>query len=157
MSDTSPISDGRDDVAPSADGEALGAATPVTGLSMDAEPSAAAKAQPAASSGGPSSATSCLSPPPATDAATVPPMNLLAHIDKLKAEKKRLKDEKKALTKTLKNAEKRRARLKKKARQLTNKDLQDVLDLRESELAASQSSAPPPAADVQKPAAQTGA
>ena len=157
MSASSPSSEDRDDFAARADGEALGAVTPVTGLSMDAEPSAAAKAQPAPGSGGLSAATGCLSPPPATDAATVPPMNLLAHIDKLKAEQKRLKDEKKALSKTLKNAEKRRARLKKKARQLTNKDLQDVLELRESELAASQSSVPPPAADVQKQAAETGA
>ena len=69
-------------------------------------------------------------------------MNLLAHIQQLKAEKKRLKDEKKALAKTLKNAEKRRSRLKKKARQLSDKDLQDVLQLRGCEQAAAKGSQP---------------
>ena len=61
----------------------------------------------------------------------VPDEPLQRHIDRLRAEKRRLKEERRVLQKTLKNAEKRKARLKKKARQLSTKDLFDVLALRE--------------------------
>lgn len=155
----SPSRESRDDIAPGADGEAVGAPPSVTGQSLGAEPSAAPSAQPAASAG--------VSPPPSgagssstdmlVDPATVPPMNLLAHIDSLKAEKRRLKDEKKQLTKTLKNAEKRRARLKRKARQLSDKDLADVMQLRESEQAAGKEKASHQTTHVQPAAAEVSA
>jgi len=136
------------------DGEEVGASSLHDGQSKEAEPSAAPTAEPAGGAG--------VSPPPTgaasssadilVDPATVPPMNLLAHIDILKAEKRRLKEEKKNLAKTLKNAEKRRARLKRKARQLSDKDLTDVIQLRKSEQAANESKARPPAGDVEPPA-----
>ena len=65
--------------------------------------------------------------------------DLLAHIDRLKAEKKRQKAERQTLAKNLKNAERRKSRLKKRARQLSDADLQDVIRLR-SALAAQQAS-----------------
>ena len=130
MSDASPSPESRDDIAQSADGEALGAAPSVTALCKEAEPSAASLTEPTDKGGGtPTTASGSAADHMSMDPASILPMNLLAHIDRLKAEKKRLKDEKKALNKTLKNAEKRRARLKKKARQLSNKDLQDLLQL----------------------------
>ena len=55
---------------------------------------------------------------------------LLAGIAKLKAEQKALKAEKKRVAKELKNQEKKRARLKTKAKQLTDEDLLQVLNLR---------------------------
>lgn len=130
----------------------------MTDLCQEAEPSAASLTEPTEKGGGtPTKASGSAADDMSINPASIPPMNLLAHIDRLKAEKKRLKDEKKQLNKTLKNAEKRRARLKKKARQLSNKDLQDVLQLRELEQAASQASATASAADVQKSAPEVGA
>lgn len=82
----------------------------------------------------------------------VPPpagaVNLLEHIERLRVEKRRLKEERRLLTKTLKNAEKRKSRLKKRARQLSDQDLVDVLQLRHTASAGqtgATASAPGPA------------
>ena len=55
---------------------------------------------------------------------------LLSSIGRLKAEQAALRAEKKKVTTELRNAEKRRARLKKKARQLSDHDLTVVLQMR---------------------------
>lgn len=56
---------------------------------------------------------------------------LQKYIERLRLEKRAIKEQRKLVQRTLKNAEKRKSRLKKKARQLSNKDLLDVLQLRE--------------------------
>lgn len=76
--------------------------------------------------------------------------SLLKHIDRLRAEKRAIKEQRKLVQKNLKNAEKRKARLKKRARQLSNKDLFDVLQLREemkSEKHAAETPAQPTVAE----------
>lgn len=55
---------------------------------------------------------------------------LLAGIARLKEEQKALKAEKKRIQKELRNQEKKRARLRSKAKQLTDEDLLQVLNLR---------------------------
>ena len=57
-------------------------------------------------------------------------MNLTDRINILKEQQKRIKAEKKDIAKVLKNACKRRKRLKHKARQLTDADLLDVIQMR---------------------------
>ena len=56
-----------------------------------------------------------------------------AEIDRLLAEQKRVKAEKKALANDLKNAQRRRKRLKHKARLLSQLDLLEVMNLRQDE------------------------
>ena len=56
--------------------------------------------------------------------------DLLGGIARLKAEQKALREERKRVTKELRNAEKKRQRLKRKAKELTDKDLLEVLELR---------------------------
>ena len=63
--------------------------------------------------------------------AAAPPEDLRANIAKLKQEAAALKAEKMKVGKALRNAEKKRARLKRKARELTDSDLLQVLKLRE--------------------------
>ena len=57
---------------------------------------------------------------------------LLTGIARLKAEQAHLRAERKRVIKELKNAEKRRARLRKRARQLSDADLIAVLQMREA-------------------------
>ena len=59
-----------------------------------------------------------------------PGSELLSGIARLKAEQKALRDERKRVSKELRNAEKKRQRLKRKAKELTDKDLLEVLELR---------------------------
>jgi hypothetical protein len=68
---------------------------------------------------------------------------LLDHIQKLKDDRLRLKKERLCLSKALKVAEKKKSRLKKRARQLSDTDLLEVMHLRAA-AAAAQSSAPAP-------------
>lgn len=86
----------------------------------------------------------------------MPAEGLLSSIDRLKREQKAMKEQKKKLTKDLRNAEKRRSRLKKRARQLSDTDLVAVLQMRGAvapgtasssagSVASSSSSAPVPA------------
>ena len=63
--------------------------------------------------------------------AVAPPEDLRANITRLKEEAKTLKVEKVKVSKALRNAEKKRSRLKRKARELTDEDLVQVLQLRE--------------------------
>ena len=69
---------------------------------------------------------------------------LLPEIDRLKNEQKRIRAERKAVTKELKNAEKRRSRLKKKAKQLSDGDLLQVLHMRSAEKILKTSASDPP-------------
>ena len=55
----------------------------------------------------------------------------------MKAEQKKLREDKKALSKSLRNAEKRRSRLKQRAKALTDADLLAVISLRNHEKALS--------------------
>ena len=74
--------------------------------------------------------------PPASLAAAsskLPPEDLRANIEKLKQEAQKLKAEKQKVNRALRNAEKKRSRLKRKARELTDADLLQVLKLREDE------------------------
>jgi molecular chaperone GrpE (heat shock protein) len=64
--------------------------------------------------------------------------NLLSVISELKAEQKRMRDEKKALSKDLKNAQRKKRRLQARARQLSNDDLLTVLLMRDSNAAESE-------------------
>ena len=57
-------------------------------------------------------------------------MNLTDRINLLKEQQKKIKADKKDIAKVLKNACKRRKRLKQKARQLTDADLLDVIQMR---------------------------
>lgn len=70
---------------------------------------------------------------------------LLDTIDRLKKQQRDLKAAKKRLSTELRNAEKRRGRLRKKAKQLSDQDLLDVLKMRASG-ASSSSEAPGSAA-----------
>ena len=67
-----------------------------------------------------------------------PPEDLRAHIATLKQQAQNLKAEKTKVNKALRNAEKKRARLKRKARELTDADLLQVLKLRNDEQAERQ-------------------
>ena len=64
-----------------------------------------------------------------------PGKSILDDITALKAQQKRLRDEKKALTRNLRNAERRRSRLKKRAKALSDADLLAVISLRNHEKA----------------------
>jgi len=55
---------------------------------------------------------------------------LTTHIKRLREEKNRLRDERKKLQRALKNAERKKARLRHKARQLSESDLLAVIQLR---------------------------
>jgi len=55
---------------------------------------------------------------------------LTAHIKRLRDETNRLRDERKKLTRALKNAERKKTRLRHKARELSESDLLAVLQLR---------------------------
>ena len=59
--------------------------------------------------------------------------NILTEIQALKDAQKRAREEKKKITKELRNAEKRRQRLKKRAKQLSDSDLLAVMTLRSAE------------------------
>ena len=59
-----------------------------------------------------------------------PPINLTERINVLKEQQKKIKADKKEIAKVLKNACKRRKALKQKARQLTDADLLDVIQMR---------------------------
>ena len=85
-------------------------------------------------------ATPVLSLPPASSsAAAMPSIDLacmeddpiLGQITKLREEQKRLRDQKKTITKSLRNAERKKKRLRTRARQLTDSDLVAVLRLRQ--------------------------
>ena len=56
--------------------------------------------------------------------------DLLDAIKKLKEEQNAVRSERKRIKKDLKNAERRRSRLRKKAKQLSDNDLMDVLKMR---------------------------
>lgn len=73
---------------------------------------------------------------------------LLKKIERLKTEQTAMRKRRKELTKDLKNAEKRRTRLRKRARQLSDADLREVLEMRRPEqehLAAAAGAAAEPA------------
>ena len=59
------------------------------------------------------------------------PDPLLAKIAKLKAQQKQMREEKKGITKSLRNAERQKKRLRTRARQLTDEDLFVVLRMRQ--------------------------
>ena len=59
--------------------------------------------------------------------------NIVTEIQALKAQQKKAREDKIKITKELRNAEKRRQRLKRKARQLSDKDLLAVMTLRSAE------------------------
>ena len=71
----------------------------------------------------------------AAASSSAPPEDLRANILKLKQEAQKLKEEKHKVHKALRNAEKKRTRLKRKARELTDADLVQVLKLREEDQA----------------------
>ena len=58
--------------------------------------------------------------------------DILGNIQKLKAQAALLRDQKKSVSKQLKNEEKRRKRLRERARQLTDTDLLALLKMREA-------------------------
>ena len=64
-----------------------------------------------------------------------PGQSILDDIASLRAQQKKLREDKKALSKNLRNAEKRRSRLKKRAKALTDADLLAVISLRAHEKA----------------------
>ena len=64
-----------------------------------------------------------------------PGQSILVAISTLKAQQKKLRDDKKALSRDLRNAERRRSRLKKRAKQLSDADLLAVISLRNHERA----------------------
>lgn len=57
-------------------------------------------------------------------------IDILGHIKALKEQQKNLKDERKRVSKVLRNEEKRRMRLRKRARQLSDGDLVALLKMR---------------------------
>ena len=57
-------------------------------------------------------------------------IDILGHIKRLKEQQKNLKDERKRVSKVLRNEEKRRMRLRKRARQLSDGDLVALLKMR---------------------------
>ena len=57
-------------------------------------------------------------------------IDILGHIKALKEQQKKLKDERKRVSKVLRNEEKRRMRLRKRARQLSDGDLVALLKMR---------------------------
>ena len=61
--------------------------------------------------------------------------NILAEIQALKDEQKRVREARQKISKDLRNAEKRRQRLKKRAKQLSDSDLLAVMTLRSAEQA----------------------
>ena len=67
------------------------------------------------------------------DGAVAPSLDLRANIAALKEQAKELKTTKMQVNKALRNAEKKRARLKRKARELTDADLLQVIKLRQDE------------------------
>ena len=69
----------------------------------------------------------------ANEAIPTPTSAVSKHIDSLLEEQRRIRAEKAAIAKELKNAQRRRARLKFKARLLTPADLASVLVLRQEE------------------------
>ena len=77
---------------------------------------------------------------------------LLEKIERLKKEQQEARQRKKQLTKDLKNAEKRRARLRKRARQLSDVDLRELLRMRQTP--AEEEGAP---AGEEQPAASSSA
>ena len=64
-----------------------------------------------------------------------PGQSILDSISTLKAQQKKLREDKKALSRELRNAERRRSRLKKRAKQLSDSDLLAVISLRSHEKA----------------------
>lgn len=64
-----------------------------------------------------------------------PGKSIIDDIAALRAQQKKLKDDKKVLTKNLRNAERRRSRLKKRAKALSDADLLAVISLRNHEKA----------------------
>ena len=68
-------------------------------------------------------------------AAVDPGQSILSAISSLKAQQKQLREDKKALSRELRNAERRRSRLKKRAKQLSDSDLLAVISLRNHEKA----------------------
>ena len=70
------------------------------------------------------------------DGAVAPTQDLRANIAALKEQAKGLKASKMQVSKALRNAEKKRARLKRKARELTDADLLQVIKLRQDEQTA---------------------
>jgi hypothetical protein len=77
------------------------------------------------------------------DGPLTPEKRILPEIQRLKAQQKEMVEAKKKIQKELKNAERRRARLKRRARQLTDEDLIAVVALRAGEKAAKVDSAVP--------------
>lgn len=87
-----------------------------------------------------------------------PKMSLTETIRKLKEEQNLIRIQKAEITKTLRNATKKKNRLKKRARQLTDLDLVEVLQMRQDVNAAASSSEPAatPSPPQSEPAAGTG-
>jgi hypothetical protein len=71
------------------------------------------------------------------------PISLTEAIRKLKEEQKQLRDAKKTVSKTLKNAVRRKSRLQRRARQLSELDLIEVLRMRSDKPLPEVSEAPP--------------
>ena len=82
---------------------------------------------------------------------------LLDTIGRLKKQQRDMKAERKRLASELRNAEKRRARLRKKAKQLSDQDLVDVLKMRASGASSSSGSSGLAAVDAQDADAGGGA
>lgn len=75
-------------------------------------------------------------------------IDILGNIKALKEQQKTLRDERKRVSKQLRNEEKRRMRLRKRARQLSDGDLVAVLKMRTDAKAESASAAVEPPPDV---------
>ena len=71
-----------------------------------------------------------------------PGKSIIDDIASLKAQQKRLREEKKALSRNLRNAERRRSRLKKRAKALSDNDLLAVISLRNHEKALGSAAMP---------------
>ena len=76
-------------------------------------------------------------------------IDILGHIKALKEQQKNLKDERKRVSKVLRNEEKRRMRLRKRARQLSDGDLVALLKMRSD----AKETGPAPGEDPDKEAA----
>ena len=118
------------------DGSRTGAGPAAETAATSSAPAAVGAAPPAASA----SAVAPMTPETPTRArggydgvaGASTPEPLLSGIARLKAEQANLRAERKRVAKELKNAEKRRARLRKRARQLSDQDLVAVLQMRET-------------------------
>ena len=100
---------------------ASSAAATATGLEL--EPSASSGASVTSGSAGPMETPAC--------------DNILGNIQKLKAQQRELKEERKKISAQLRNEEKRRSRLRKRARMLSDNDLVALIKMRNASTEAS--------------------